>query len=103
MSPLPSSLISRICCDLVMYIKIVNKLVNHPFENFFPIEPNIHHTCTSSHHIQLKPIDLPVCSACYNFFSARVVRVWNTLPIHIVLAFSLSSFKSILLCLIYVL
>ena len=49
------------------------------------------------HSLKLKPIgSLSVYSCRYNFFSQRVIKVWNSLPSNVIEATSLNAFKSCL-------
>ena len=80
----------RVYCDFVQCYKIVYKLVDLPMEDFFLMDFNYHNL--RGHSLKLKPVgSLPVYSCRYNFFSQRVIKVWNSLQID---ATSLDAFKS---------
>ena len=83
----------RVYFDLVQCYKIVYKLVDLPMEDFFLIDFNYHNL--RGHSLQLKPVGtLSVYSCRHNFFSQRVIKVWNSLPCDVIEATSLDAFKS---------
>ena len=81
----------RLKADLIMCFKILKGFTNiDPREFFTPSTCN-----TRGHSMKLYYPDSRVL-ARQNFFSVRVVQVWNTLPNEIVSANCVSAFKSLL-------
>ena len=83
----------RIFSDLVLCYKIIYQLVDLKRDDFFNISSlsstrghtcKLHHKCISHH------------SCRYNFFSNRVINMWNSLPQHVIAARNVQAFKSLL-------
>jgi len=78
--------------DLIMLFKITHNLVALDFCSFFGLT---NYSSTRSHNYKLvKPI-------CHNnarqfSFACRRIDAWNDLPVNVVNALSLSSFKKLL-------
>ena len=79
----------RLHNDLILCYKIVHKLICLNFSDFFETDAN---TRTRGHNSKLR---LPLCysSKRRNFFSVRVVPVWNALPFKLVNVESERRFK----------
>jgi hypothetical protein len=83
----------RLRKDLTLCYQIVNGLIALDFKEFFlPCT----YTKTRGHRQKLKIPPITHCAARSNFFSQRVVPVWNALPENVILSDSYSKFcKSI--------
>ena len=75
-----------------IYYKIVHKLINVPFDQFFKLAQ---HNSTRDHSLKLFYPDSRI-NARAHFFSARVILIWNHLPAALVQENNLSVFKSML-------
>ena len=81
----------RLKVDLIMCFKILKGFTNiDPSEFFTPSTCN-----TRGHSMKLYYLDSRVL-ARQNFFSVRVVQVWNNLPNEVASATRVSVFKSLL-------
>jgi len=81
----------RIETDLIMTYKIINGLVAIKVEDFFTLS---HISTTRGHPFKIhKPKLNKSVSARFNFFSNRVINIWNQLPEKVVLSKSISNFK----------
>jgi len=81
----------RIEIDLIMTYKIINGLVDLNTSDFFTLSQLSN---TRGHPLKLhKPRLQKSVSARYNFFSNRIINVWNELPEDVVLSASLPIFK----------
>ena len=75
--------------DMVLVFKIVNNLVDIPFDSLF----------TFSHNVNLRGHSLKLfvqrsnLNIRKNFFSNRVVDIWNSLPDHVVSSVNVCLFK----------
>ena len=80
----------RLITDLILCFKIINNVIELKFDDFFTFDKN---NKTRGHNLKLR---LPLCktSIRQNFFSVRVVPVWNSLPSSIVNSTSLNLFKA---------
>ena len=87
---LPSLEQRRLYSDLVLCFKIVHKLIALDFDNFFVLDPN---TRTRGHNFKLL---MPRWNTQHrhNFFSVRIVPVWNSLSFELVNSQSVNSFKT---------
>ena len=75
--------------DVIQVYRIINKIDNIPFDTFFTL--NTHGT--RGHQYKLdKPRSNTRCRQ--NFFSQRVINIWNDLPQNVVEAPSINSFKN---------
>ena len=83
----------RLISDLLLCFKIVNNLIDLKFSDFFEFDPN---NRTRGHNFKLR---IPLCknNIRQNFFSIRVVPVWNSLPGAMVNSQSLPLFKNMLI------
>jgi hypothetical protein len=79
----------RLRVDLVLCFKIVKSLIYLKFDDVFVLDPN---TITRGHNYKLRA---PRChTACRrNFFSIRIIPVWNHLPYSLVNCETLLDFK----------
>jgi len=75
-----------------MCYKIVRRLVNVPFDQFFKLTQ---HNSTRGHSLKLFYPDSRI-NARGHFFSLRVILIWNRLPAALVQENNLSVFKSML-------
>ena len=77
---------------MVMVYKIINDLVDLKFSDFFQFDssrfPN-----RGSNSLKLKPTEQYQLDCRRNFFSCRVIRVWNSLSERVVTAPNINSFK----------
>ena len=81
----------RRIADLILTWKLVNNLA--PINFKFPLILRRLNNCRG-HSFHLQPlISRPPLSKVRDFFTERVLRLWNQLPDVIVSATSLSSFK----------
>ena len=80
----------RIKADLIMYYKIIHRLVDLEPENFFTLS-DFPSTTGHLYKIILKNF---INNTFANSFGNRQVNCWNALPTKIVSASSLSNFKS---------
>ena len=83
----------RIKIELQLIYKIINKLIDTNQQNFFSINPCLSSYSLRRHQYYLKPQDNPKTTIRRNFFSHRVIPIWNKLPEEIVTANTLSLFK----------
>ena len=81
----------RLISDLGMYFKIVHKLIDLDFDDFFSLSPS--GLLTRGHSLKLK---LKKCqSDIYKFsFANRYIRCWNSLPADVVYSSSVNIFMS---------
>ena len=87
----------RVKRDLVYMYKIIHKLVDVNFADFFEFS-NFNGHCLRRHNLHLlrkKPAKTQVRN---NFFSVRVIKMWNDLPADTVNSQSLAIFKRELDC-----
>ena len=82
----------RVFFDLVMCYKIVFHLVDVDVSDFFVINSHVHFT--RGNHFKLKSRSLPHHNFRLNFFSERVIPIWNSLPNSVVSASSVCAFKA---------
>ena len=82
----------RVFFDLVMCYKIVFHLVDVDVSDFFVINSHVHFT--RGNHFKLKSRSLPHHNFHLNFFSERVIPIWNSLPNSVVSASSVCAFKA---------
>jgi len=80
----------RIRGDLIEIYKILTRKVNVASDNFFCLHTNSHNTRGHSLKLSVQRSRLDVRK---NFFSLRVVRIWNTLPQDVVDSTSVTVFK----------
>jgi len=79
----------RIKADLLLCYKMINNLVDVDVATFFALS---YCRLTRSNGVKLKKSYC--CSTCdANFFSNRVINIWNSLPSHIVQAPSVATFR----------
>ena len=69
---------SRVYFDLIMRFKIVKNLVDLETSAFFRI--NLSPYSTRGNSIKLSPLSSPHHNFRSNFFSIRVIHIWNSLP-----------------------
>lgn len=79
----------RIYADLIMCFKIVHGLVAIEFSNLFTFSTS----STRGHKFKLL-VPCCKCNVRKNFFSVRIIRIWNDLPESIVDSASISIFKN---------
>ena len=80
----------RLRADLILCYKIIHKLVDLNFDDFFKFDSNIR---TRGHNFKLCLPKLKTYCRL-NFFSVRVCPVWNSLPSSAVNSSSLNIFKT---------
>ena len=76
----------RVYFDLVMCFKVVKNLVDLDASAFFRI--NFSPYSTRRNSTKLSPLSLPHHNFRSNFFSIRVIQIWNSLPDSVVTASS---------------
>ena len=81
----------RIRFDLVETFKIVKGISILEFADFFEFKNDLR---TRGHTLQLRLRNVSRLDICKNFFSNRVVKIWNSLPVDAVNARSPELFKS---------
>ena len=86
----------RIQFDLYMCYKIVNNLVDLNFDDFFCFSNNIY--SLRGHSLKLSSTSKYTNNIRANFFSERVIKIWNSLPYSIVNCDNFSTFKARLNC-----
>jgi len=86
---LPSLELRRLRADIILCFKIVHKLIALNFEDFFKFDANVR---TRGHNLKLI-IPLCVTTLRHNFFAARIVPVWNSLPVTLVNCKEIKQFK----------
>ena len=85
--------IRRIKYDLITFYKILNNLIHLDFNNFFKFNTNIARYNLRRHELTIANPKLSKTSVRRNFYSVRIVNVWNSLPQQIVTSPSLEIFK----------
>ena len=80
--------------DLVMCFKIVKKLVDLDASDFFHI--NLSPYTTRGNSIKLSPLTTPHHNYRANFFSVRIIPIWNSLPDTVVKSSSERTFRLML-------
>ena len=84
----------RIELDLILVYKILNGLIYLKPGDFFK-KSNFYNNHNLRRHNQcLQSYEIPRTNIRKNFFSIRIIKLWNQLPQNIVSSKSLSSFKS---------
>ena len=81
----------RLEADLIMTFKIVHRLIDLPFEQFFELYSSQYNT--RRHSLCLR-INRTTTNFQNNSFANRVVKEWNKLPEEMVRSNSLDKFKS---------
>jgi len=87
---LPSLELRRLWADIILCFKIIHKLIALDFKSFFILDNN---SRTRGHNFKLKLPNFKT-TLRQNFFSIRVVPIWNSLPSDIVNSATLKSFKA---------
>ena len=82
----------RIRRDLILTYKIVHGLINLPFDDYFVYAPDVG-TRGHTRKLLVKRARLNIVK---NFFSYRVISIWNSLPQNTISMPSLSTFKGAL-------
>ena len=80
----------RLVADLVMVFKIINKLVDIDADLFFTFKPARYNL---RGHCQTLVRPKSVSNTASNFFTSRVIRLWNALPITVISSSSVGMFK----------
>jgi len=80
----------RIRGDLIETYKILTRKINVPSDNFFRLHTGSHNTRGHSLKLSVQRSRLDLRK---NFFSLRVVRIWNSLPQDVVNSTSVMMFK----------
>ena len=80
--------------DLILLYKIIHKLSDLNFYDYFQYRTHVY--ALRSHSLQIEPKSRYKSSQWLNSFFVRTPKVWNSLPSDIVTAPSLSIFKSLL-------
>jgi hypothetical protein len=87
---LPSLELRRLRTDLILCFKIVHRLIAIDFSDFFELEENKHFTRGHKYKLRIPKI----CNTIRkNFFSIRIIPVWNHLPADLVSIDSVAKFK----------
>src|ERR1051325_10254144 len=87
---LPSLELRRLRTDLILCFKIVHRLIAIDFSDFFELEENKHFTRGHKYKLRIPKI----CNTIRkNFFSIRIIPVWNHLPADLVSIDSVARFK----------
>ena len=81
----------RLETGLIMYFKIIYKLINLPFEDFFSF---IVSPCDTRSHKFCVKVLLPRSEFQKSFFSRRTISVWNKLPADLVCSPTLQIFRA---------
>ena len=84
----------RVFLDLVMCFKIVKKLVDLDASDFFHI--NLSPYTTRGNSIKLSPLTTPHHNYRANFFSVRIIPIWNSLSDTVVKSSSERTFRLML-------
>ena len=82
--------------DLILLYKIFNGLIDINFKDFFSQTSSITTYNLRGHNLRLHAPKFSRSSARENFFSGRILHIWNKLPEHLVNAPSLVNFKALL-------
>jgi len=82
----------RLHSDLVMCFKVLHGLANLEFDDYFEYS-NAYRT--RGHSFKLHVLNSRI-NVRHNFFSVRVVNVWNSLPSHVVDSASVKLFATLL-------
>ena len=86
--------IRRVKFDMIIIYKILNNLLDLPFNHFFTLNPSLLLYSLRRHSLSLLKPKLSKTSTRLNFFSYRTINTWNLLPQDIVTSKSLTIFKS---------
>jgi ribonuclease P/MRP protein subunit RPP40 len=78
--------------DLSMVFKLLNGLVNADPKDFFSLKSHLHNT--RGHNKRLSQVHVKAKKTLSQFFSNRVIPVWNNLPQAVIDAKSVDSFKA---------
>jgi Reverse transcriptase (RNA-dependent DNA polymerase)/Endonuclease-reverse transcriptase len=87
---LPSLELRRLRTDVILCYKIIHNLIALDFNDFFVFDTN---TRTRCHNFKLKLPNFKT-TLRQNFYSVRVVPVWNSLPTSLVDCSTITSFKN---------
>ena len=82
----------RIHADLVLCYKIVHGLVSIKQNSIFSV---VNSSMTTRGHKFKLAVQHSNCNLRHNFYSVRIVPIWNDLPVLVVEASSVSSFKNL--------
>ena len=85
--------VRRLKLDLVLYYKCFHNLVSLSSAEYFNLSQHVTQTRTGGNRLII-----PICNTnnFRNDFCNRCLSIWNTLPLHIVNASSVLSFKRLL-------
>ena len=90
----------RIRGDLIQTFKIINGFDNITWNTPNVFNPRLDVHYTRGHCFKLTREVVKNCEQRHNFYTNRVVNNWNALPINMVSAPSINSFKARLDCLL---
>ena len=85
--------------DLILTYKILNQLLDLDQNTFFLINPCMSKYNLRRHDSHLRTKIIPNTTTRQNFFSHRIINIWNKLPNDTIKAKSLPIFKSKINCL----
>lgn len=84
--------------DLIQYYKLVNKVNNidwfHPNALTNPLLSSRPASGTRGHNLRLKGQLIRNCPARANYFTNRIVNSWNSLPLEVISAECVNTFKN---------
>ena len=83
----------RLKFDLILLYKIFNKIIYVDFDKFFARKDLTSKYNLRRHQLYLEKFPKAKTAIRENFFSFRIVNVWNSLPESVVKSISLPSFK----------
>ena len=91
---MPSLELRRLRADLLLCFKIVNNLIALNFTEFFELEQSNFNTRGHKFKLKIPKINNAIRK---NFFSIRIIPIWNSLPSDVVSCTCCVSFKKQLL------
>ena len=83
----------RVQGDLIQQFKISTGIDRISFDNPQVYAPSIDKYNLRGHYLRLERQRVKNCQERFNFFTNRIVNVWNKLPLDAVKAESVNSFK----------
>src|ERR1043165_3730449 len=87
---LPSLELRKLWAGIILCFQNIHQLIALDFKSFFILDNN---SRTRGHNFKLKLLNFKT-TLRQNFFSIRVVPIWNSLPSDIVNSATLKSFKA---------
>ena len=83
----------RLEFDLILLYKILHKMIYINLQDTISISNILSTYNFRRHSLQLTPHPLCNTNMRYNFFSNRIIQIWNKLPEHLISSKSLEIFK----------